>query len=85
MPLHSSISFDMCRSVFSVAAAAAALSLSAIGLASMVHGDSISTRDVEPSLTQNYRPLYLRIVGAQNHDFEACETVWDFFKDERAD
>jgi polyhydroxybutyrate depolymerase len=35
---------------------------------------------VEPSKRFHYPALYARIVGVQNHDFEAAEEAWSFFK-----
>jgi polyhydroxybutyrate depolymerase len=39
---------------------------------------------IEPSLTQRYRPIYERLVGHQNHDFESAEEAWRFFSDKHA-
>jgi polyhydroxybutyrate depolymerase len=39
---------------------------------------------IEPSLTERYRPTYERLVGHQNHDLEAAEEAWSFFRDKRA-
>jgi polyhydroxybutyrate depolymerase len=35
----------------------------------------------EPSVREQYRWLYRRIVGPQNHDIEMAEEVWAFFRD----
>lgn len=39
---------------------------------------------VEPSITQRYRALYLRIVGHQNGDLEAAEEAWAFFRNKHS-
>jgi polyhydroxybutyrate depolymerase len=39
---------------------------------------------VEPSKTHNLGPLYLRLVGKQNHDLETAEVAWAFFRDKRS-
>lgn len=35
---------------------------------------------IEPSLTEHFSRLYMRIVGRQNKDFEMAEEVWRFFE-----
>ncbi len=39
---------------------------------------------IEPSLKYDYPALYRLIVGAQNHDVEAVEEAWTFFRNKRA-
>jgi len=39
---------------------------------------------IEPSLKYDYPALYRLIVGAQNHDLEAVEEAWSFFRNKRA-
>ncbi len=39
---------------------------------------------IEPSLTERYRPRYEHLVGPQNHDLEAAEVAWQFFRDKQA-
>lgn len=40
-----------------------------------VHGGG----HIEPSISQQYRRLYQRLVGRQNHDIESAEVAWRFF------
>ena len=35
----------------------------------------------EPSFSQRYSRIWLRVVGAQNGDIELANQVWSFFKD----
>ena len=35
----------------------------------------------EPSISEQYRRLFERVVGRQNHDIEMAEEVWAFFED----
>jgi polyhydroxybutyrate depolymerase len=39
---------------------------------------------IEPSLKYDYPVLYRLVVGAQNHDLEAAEEAWSFFRNKRA-
>ncbi|MDD5247454.1 MAG: PHB depolymerase family esterase [Rhodocyclaceae bacterium] len=39
---------------------------------------------IEPSIAERYRRAYERLVGWQNHDLEAAEEAWQFFRDKRA-
>lgn len=38
----------------------------------------------EPSIAAQYRRLFLRLVGNQNHDIEMADEVWEFFQNTRA-
>ena len=40
-----------------------------------VHGGG----HIEPSISQQYRRFYDRLVGRQNHDIESAEVAWRFF------
>lgn len=40
-----------------------------------VHGGG----HIEPSISQQYRRFYERLVGRQNHDIESAEVAWRFF------
>jgi polyhydroxybutyrate depolymerase len=39
---------------------------------------------IEPSMKYDYPALYRVVVGAQNHDLEAVEEAWSFFRNKRA-
>lgn len=45
-----------------------------------VHGGG----HIEPSIGQQYRRFYERLVGRQNHDIESAEVAWQFFSGQPA-
>lgn len=49
----------------------------------VVHYEVNGGGHTEPSIQEQYNPLYKRIVGEQNNDIESAEEIWTFFNSSR--